>query len=218
MLNEKLMSMMKNKKLVLTLFLLTAAAGVWYPASQIVKFGFPERQFAVFRFGAVIDDPGDTSDGRGARLRIEDQTLSVDKYYQIYKRDKYVYAVLEGEENGLAKVVDIAEEPEPGKQVIRTSRAWPDNSFAEKYEGRPAAFHYKVEFQPKGFAIKEKLRPEAERAFSEALRSGGKYVVTVRVYDDGNYLITDLEIDGTPIREFLERAEAEAGAATGQKK
>lgn len=216
--NEKLMSVMKNKKLVLPLFLLAAAAGVWYPLSQIVELGFPPRQYAVFRFGAEIDEPDDPFRGRGARLRIEDQTLSVDKYYPLYRRDKYVYAALEGEENGLAKVVDIAEEPEPGKQVIRTFRAWPDNSFAEKYEGRPTAFHYKVEFQPKRFAMKEKPRPEAERAFSEALRSGGKYVVTVRVYDDGNYLITDLEIDGTPIRKFLERAEAEAGAATGQKK
>lgn len=217
--NEKFKSMMKNKKLVLTLFLLTVAAGVWHPLSQIIKFGFPERHQAVFRFGAVIDDPDEPFSGRGVLLRIEDQTLSADKYYQIYNGSEYDYAVIEGDGRRLAKVVDIARKPETGKQVIRMHQARHDDSRAEKIEGRPAAFHYKVSFQPKRFTIEKKPTPEAKRAFSEAVRSGRKCVITVRVYANGYYAITDLEIDGMPIHEFFERVDAgvRARAAEEQK-
>lgn len=208
--------MFGNKRLILTLFLLTAAAGVWYPVSQIIKFGFPAPEFSVFRFKAKIDDPDEPFSGRGVHLRIEDQALSVDKHYQIYKGSEYDYAVIEGDGRGLAKVVDIAREPEPGKQVIRTLRAWRDNSRIEKIEGRPAAFHYNVSFQSKRFTIKKEPTPEAQRAFSEALRSGKECVIAVRVYASGNFTITDLEIGGIPIHEFLERA-VEVKEAAGQK-
>lgn len=198
--------MLKNNKLLLALFLLTVAAGIWYPVLKIIRFEFPLSPPAVFRFSATLYDPYDPFRGRYVALQGKSQTLVSDEPIDYYAGS---YAVLENDEKGLAKVVGLTRKPEPGKPAIRTS-------YVSRYSGAPGkdaepkkTHNYVVSFPFNRFYMNEKLAPEAERAFRYAARSGMECVIVVKVYADGNYAITDLEIDGMPIREFLKKTLAE---------
>lgn len=194
--------MLKNKKTVLlALFLLSVAAGVYYPISKIIRFEFPSAPPAVCRFRAALYDPYDPFRGRYVALLAETQTLITGEEKVFENRD-HVYAVLEVDEEGLAKVVDLTDTRQPGKLVIRTS------SFGYRKElnaDGEKMYNYYVSFPFYRFYMNEKLAPEAERAVRDAARNGGRCVIVAKIYEDGNYAITDLEIDGLPIHKFLEK-------------
>lgn len=192
--------MLKNNKLLLALFLLTVAAGVWYPVLKIIRFEFPSSPPAVFRFNAALYDPYDPFRGRYVALRGAGQTLVSDEPIEFYMD---AYAVLENDEKGLAKVVGLTRKPEPGKPAIRTSNISRYSSTSGKGAEAKKTYNYVVSFPFERFYMNEKLAPEAERAFRAAARSDRECVIVVKVYADGNYAITDLEIDGMPIRQFL---------------
>lgn len=212
--NENIEAMLKNKRLMLTLFLLIVALGVYHPALRIIKFTRHTSQFTVFRFKTEIDDADEPFSGRYVMLRSAKEKLTVDREFDFDTEAVDSLAVLEEDENGLAKVVDIVRKPEPGKTAIRTYSVW-SYYFSERED---LSSYCTVGFPFERFDLGEEPTPAGERAFSEAARSGKECVLTVKIYANGNFDITGLEIGGTPIREFLRRAEAGAGAsAAGQK-
>lgn len=200
-----------NKKILLALFLFLVAVGVYYPVSKIIRFEFPLSPPAVFRFRATLYDPYDPFRGRYVALSPMAQTVIAGgmKWYKYDESD--VYAVLEEDEEGLAKVVDLVKKPKPGKPAIRAKSAVPHGrwlnpgSAIEKTE-KDIASTYTVNFQFDRFYMNEKLAPKAEAAVNKAVREGGDgCVIVVKVYADGNFAITDLEIGGVPIRDFLKK-------------
>lgn len=194
--------MLKNKKLLLALFLLMVAAGVWYPVSKIIGFEFPSSPPAVFRFSAEIYDPYDPFRGRYVALQSASQTLVADEPIEFYK-DAYV--VLENDENGLAKAVGLVRKPESGKPAVRAYNISRYPASSESGAAEKKIYNYSIQFPFERFYMNEKLAPAAEQAFRDALRSGKKCVIVVKVYADGNYAITGLEIDGVPIHDFLKK-------------
>lgn len=203
-----------NKKIQLALFLFIVAVGVYYPVSKIIRFEFPFSPPAVFRFQATLYDPYDIFRGRYVALAPTRQTvIASDMEWYKYNESK-VYAVLEEDEDGLAKVVDLVKKPEPGKPAVRVESAfphgrWGGRGLTDKTE-EDVANKYTVNFPFDRFYMNEKLAPEAEVAVNKAVREGGEgCVIVVKVYADGNFAITDLEIGGVPIREFLKKERGE---------
>lgn len=203
--------MLKNKTLMLTLFLLATAAGVWYPVSKIIGFEFPSSPPAVFRFPAlnVLHCAP-----RGSRLFLEDETLEW-RSNELIDCDLNNYIVLESDENGFAKAVGIVPKPVPGKPTIRALEIEEENTYIEEEDYDIAAdpeseyyreqyiYHIVLAFDE--FDLNEEITPEIERVLREAELAGKEFTIVAEVYRDGNYQVTDLEIDGTPIREFLKK-------------
>lgn len=194
--------MLKNKKLPIAVFLLMVAAGIWYPVSKIIGFEFPSSPPAVFRFSAELYDPYDPFRGRYVALQSRELTLPTDKPAEFF-RDAYV--ALGNDENGLAKAVGLVRKPEPGKPAIRPYNIalYPVSSGSGAAEKK--TYIYRIQFPFRRFYMNEKLAPAAEQVFRDAARAGKDCVIVVKVYADGNYAITDLEIDGVPIREFVKK-------------
>lgn len=201
--------MLKNKILMLTLFLLATAAGVWYPVSKIIGFEFPSSPPAVFRFSisGILYYPS-----KGSCLVLPKETLEWGSD-EIINCDLNEYIVLESDENGLATVVGIVPKPVPGKPTIRALEIDWENTYIEEEDYYVAAdpesdyyrkqYLYNVVLPFDYFDVNEEITPEIRQVLLEAERSGKKFTIVAKVYRDGNYQITDLEIDGTPIREFL---------------
>lgn len=197
--------MFRDKRIMLALFLLTVASGVYYPVSKIIRFEFPRTAPTVFRFKSELRDPYDPFRGRYVALSTPNYTFVADKLKEDVRRNsKKVYAVLENGEDGWAEVIGLVLEPEPGKPAVRIDHFWYDQVRADM------GVRYHVSLPFNRFYMNEALAPEAERAFLKAARTvGSECTIVVKVYDDGNFAITDIEIDGVPIRKFLEETRGE---------
>lgn len=197
---------MKNKQKVLLLsFVLTLADGLYYPVSRIVGYEFPSSQPDVCRFRAEIADPYDPFRGRYVTLRARRQTVRLPPLLRdtASSGDGSVYAQLEQDKEGFARVVGLSGRPVPGKINLKLANLRDYSLYYDKDE--EGYYIYQIYFPFDRFYMNEKLAPEAELAFNRAMRSGGTCVIVANVYADGNYAIADLEIDGLPIRGFLAR-------------
>lgn len=193
-----------NKKtIILVLYLLAVAAGIYYPVSKIISFEFPSSPPAVFRFAVELYDPYDPFRGRYVQLRVEPQEVTVTEEKD-FEDDDMAYAVLERDENGFAVVVDLVRAPEPGKTAIRVE------VYRRVFSEGPRTYNYRVSFPFDRFYMNEKLAPEAERVVAEALLQGGKgCVIVANVYANGNATIADLLIGDRPIHDILKEKMAE---------
>lgn len=197
MLKNKLL---KNKKYtLLALFLLTVAAGLYYPVSKILLFEFPSAPPAVYRFRAELYDPYDPFRGRYVALRIPAQRLSLSRDIDTFAGG--LYGVLEQDGDGQARVVDISDKLVPGKDCLRLDDI---DKIPEGYGADGSSyFVYTIYFPFKRYYMNEKLAPEADVAVNTALGNNASVVIAAKIFADGNFTVSELEIDGVPILEFL---------------
>lgn len=190
--------MLKSKKnILLTLFLLTIIAGVYYPVSKMVHFGYMPH--VICRFQTNLVDPYDVFRGRYVELSPINQTLEIPRGAG-FEQHKTTYAILELDGDGFAKVVDLSNKVVPGKINLLLDARYLGIGEAGGYE-------YTVYFPFSRYYMNEELAPEAERLLSEIRfdpSQNGLCSIVVKIYADGNFVIDDLEIDGIPVREFIE--------------
>lgn len=209
--NPKVITMRNKKNLLLAFFLLALAAGLYYPVSKIIRFEFPWVPPVTVRFAAEIYDPYDPFRGRYVAISANNLTMSVEDAGSrpALDRDSRLYAVIELDEKGVAKLVDVAEKPQSGKINLRLER-YAVYSRRRDVDGVTGET-YTARLPFNRFYMNEKLAPEAERAFIRAVRSreSGKCQIVVKIYADGRHAIENLEIEGMPIHEFLRKKQTE---------
>lgn len=200
-----------KKKLLLALFLLTLAAGLYYPAAKVIRFEFPLVPPAVVRFNAAIYDPYDPFRGRYVAISVQRDQVTVVRDADggpVLDRSSQLYAVIEPDEKGMAKIVNLVKKPQAGKINLRLDR-YSVYLYKEKVNAGYDTYNVSLPFNR--FYMNEKLAPEAERAFMQATRGGekGRCQIVVKIYQNGSHAIDDMEIDGIPIHEFLRKEQAE---------
>lgn len=202
--------MRDKKKALLALFLLAWAAGLYYPVAKILRFEFPWASPAIVRFNVGLYDPYDPFRGRYVAISTPraQVTLARAADGESLDLDSRLYAVIEQDEKGMAKIVDLAEKPQAGKINLRLDRHsvyWRRNKDNADYDT------YNVSLPFNRFYMNEKLAPEAERAFMRAASRGKSETcqIIVKIYRDGAHAIVGLEIEGMPIHEFLLKMESE---------
>lgn len=188
------MTMLKNKKnILLALFMLTVIAGIYYPISKIIYF--EHMPSLVCRFKVELVDPYDAFRGRYVALSPVRQTVRISEEND-FKHWGNIYAVLERGKDGFARVVDLSNKLVHGKINLRVE-------YVDRVQGEADVSEYIVNFPFTRYYMNEYLAPKAEEVFLNALRSNGRCAVVVKVYENGNFAIDDLEIDGIQIREFI---------------
>lgn len=143
-------------------------------------------------------DPYDVIRGRYVALSPMRQTLVIPEE-QDFKQDETTYAVLEPGEDSFARVVDLSNKLVPGKVNLRVEVSARVRTEISETEGD----EYSVNFPFARYYMNEKLALVVEELFS-ALSSKGRCSAVVKIYGDGSFAVADLEIDGLPIREFIE--------------
>ncbi len=150
------------------------------------------RRGAEFRFRVAPVDPYDAFRGRfvwigGTSNRVTKADAST------YARGERVYATVARGEDGFARFATVSRRRPDGHDWIRTR--------VEHASGREVA----IDTTFHRFYMEESEAPAAEAAVRDASRrtaTNRTAAVVVRVRD-GLAVITDLEIDGRPVREVL---------------
>jgi uncharacterized membrane-anchored protein len=172
------------------LFIVTCVAQLAYPASMIVGYERTLRAGTPLRVRCQAVDPSDLLRGRYVQLRLESFTIPAERP-EAYHRSQTVYALLEADAAGFARLGGIRDEaPERGlylpAEVLAVN---PDTR--EVTVGLPFDRYYMDEYDA----------PRAEAALRSSASRGDAFVV-LRVRE-GRAAIEDLFVGGRPIAELL---------------
>lgn len=180
---------MKNFRLAV--FVAVALAQLAIPAGMIARWENTLRRGTPFKFLTAPVDPYDAFRGRYVALRLDAETVDVPTGTE-FQSEAIVYGKVSVDTNGFARLTDLSIE-KPDGPCIRGRVQYVSGDKAH------------VDLPIDRLYMNEKLAPEAEQAYREnSLRTNQVAYVTVRVLN-GNAVIEDLFIDGTPIGEFLKQ-------------
>ena len=179
------------KNIRLAVFVAVAVAQLAIPAGMIARWENTLRHGTPFKFLTAPVDPYDAFRGRYVALRLDAETVDVPAGTD-FKSQAVVYGKIATDTNGFAQLTDLSTEK-------------PDGPYLRGRLEYVAGDKAHVDLPIDRLYMNEKLAPEAEQAYREnSLRTNQVAYVTVRVLD-GNAVIEDLFIDGTPIGEFLKQ-------------
>jgi uncharacterized membrane-anchored protein len=183
--------------------LVAVAAALVYPVKKILDFEFPPVPPREYLFKCNIVDPYDPMRGRYVILGFGNQIVKTNQKLKAYSRYGN-YLVLEKNENGETKYVDVINDRSqrpPNKDILRLKSCF-YNEFEWKNGKRTPGGHFIIGLPFDRYYLNEKLAPAAETLVRSATRRGEAYV-KVNIYNDGNFAIADLIVDGKPIMTLL---------------
>jgi uncharacterized membrane-anchored protein len=184
---------MNTKSIALGGMLVLALAQLGVPVSMIARREATLRDGRVFRFKTQPVDPYDAFRGRYVTVRAAENAGLMREGEACEPRQK-VYAVLDEDEDGFARIKEIATERPEGNDYI-----------AVRASGGRVAVGGKVHVRwPFGrYYMNEELAPRAEHVYREHSRRGKQDAyIAVRVRS-GFAVLEELYVGGKAIADFL---------------
>ena len=222
-------------KIRLACYLVVLVAIIAYPVYTICKFEFMDIPSKEFLFRCEVYDPYDVMRGRYVQLSFEQEHIVLNKDLSTiaddYEADGYLYALLEEDADGFAKITDFVLRGSelgnhswklllPADGIRHASRNYwishPDDPHAPeevKASNAPPVYAYTLRLPFGRYYLNEKLAPKAEEVIRAVLQSsregeaGGVVALKVRILETGDYVVEDLLIDGVPLRKYLGKTE-----------
>jgi len=200
--------MRKSDSIRLAFYILAVCAALAYPVKKILSFEFPSRSPNCYLFETEILDPYDPMRGRYVQLYFKQNRVRLhDKNMQILesRSTNSCFAVLEKNPDGTARIVDLVTDVKQvpaGKDFLRVRYSHFQWDFDEKTKSQQKTGLHTIQFPFDRFYLNESLAPEAERVVRENTRKGKAYA-RIKVYENGNFAMDDLIVDGQPILERL---------------
>ncbi|MFC5457874.1 GDYXXLXY domain-containing protein [Prosthecobacter fluviatilis] len=177
------------KTLPLILFAIAALAQWAAPLSQIWTHEQVLAKGTLIRLMCQAPDPYDPLRGRYLAVRPDLQEVTVPAGVKVEK-GMQVYVQLTSGADGLATLSGLSLTPPASGDFIRVKARYVYND--------KVSFDWPFD----RFYINEKLAPEADKWFSENIRTAKGITAEVRVYN-GRAVLADLSLDGKPFREIL---------------
>lgn len=177
-----------NRSIVFSLFIATALAQLFVPASLILRRENVIKNGKEYALQAAPVDPYDAFRGRYVRISMETTTLPLPPG-QSFKEGRKAFAVLETGSDGSTMVKSVSySKPEGTNYLTVALRNAGSGNVALIW---PFDRYYMEEF----------MAPEAERLYREKARTDAAQI-TVRVFK-GMGVVTGLYVDGKAIEKTL---------------
>ena len=213
-------------KIRLGCYLVVLAAIFAYPVYTICKFEFMDIPSKEFLFRCEVYDPYDMMRGHYVQLSFEQEHVTLNKDLSTiandYEADGYLYALLEEDEDGFAKIKDFILEgnelsDNSWKLLLPAGRIWhsprnywishPDDPHVPeevKDQNAPPVYEYTLRLPFERYYLNEKLAPLAAEVIRKALQfSDTTVALKVRILETGDFVVEDLLINGVPLRRYL---------------
>ena len=181
---------MKNF-MTLPLFAFLVVVQLAVPAWMITSRERTLRDGESYKFKTAPVDPYDPFRGRYVALAVEPNEAPLPQGAAL-RRNQKVYAILERDEEGFAKVTELRLTRPEADNYIRVKVSYVSNNSAT------------LRWPFDRYYMDEDLAPEAEEAYRyNSRRENRKAHLLVRVRD-GAAVLEELYIEGKPIGEYLE--------------
>jgi uncharacterized membrane-anchored protein len=182
---------MNKKKLIFSLFIATFILQLFAVAGIIARYEIILATGKSFKFRTAPVDPYDAFRGRYVALDIKESNVKC-KNYNDFERGERVYAIIEVDEDGFAKFAKLQhEKPQDGIDYLKVKirNAWSDE------------ITLYIPFDR--FYMEETEALKAENAYRAQNRKENTYI-EVKVWN-GYGVIDELFIDGTPVRDYINK-------------
>ena len=189
---------LKECNRAMLLFLAVSAIAALYPIYKIISYEFPFTQPAVYKFEIEALDPYDSFRGRYIVLSPR-ASIIIAENGEDFSGGRYVYAIVTRDKEGFAKIASLSMR-QPDVPSLKIRSPYLEREYPGLKKGESA---YRVELPFTKYFMNEKIAPKAEELTTKMLRRGVKTAAVVKIYRDGNYSVTDIEIGGRSIREYL---------------
>ena len=184
--------MSRRKKIILlTAYLLTLTAVLWYPVWKIVSIEFPAEAPAELKFKVTVADPYDPMRGRYVRLGVRpDRIITRDEGKNITGRSAWL--VLRRDPEGFAQAVRLEKEckaVKPGEIAVKVRNLWfSSGNWGKKKQ--PSCYRFTLPFDR--FYLNELKAPELEAELRNRSRAKQYMVLKVNFFKNGLYAVTGL--------------------------
>lgn len=180
-----------TRRISVILLVLVCAVQLAVPLAMIARREIALRNGETFRFRCAPVDPVDFFRGRYVDLGFSEERYEGPDA-DVLLRGQTVFAHLETDEDGFARIVALETTPPESGPFVRCRVRWGGSNRATL--DLPFSRYY----------MKETTAPDAEKLYRERLSDGtGEAWVETRILD-GYAVLEELYIDGDPVIEVLE--------------
>ena len=185
------------KALSIIAFAAMALAQILVPAKMIWDKEKILDDGTAYKFRCAALDPNDPFRGKYITLRFDQDDFDVDTLSE-WERGQVVYVMLGTDEEGFAKIVDLAEHQPlaASDDYVKAEVGWVSNH-TDNWQ-----VHIKYPFTK--FYMEESKAYEAELAYREAARSGNQTAYALVNIKNGKAVLKDVLINHVPIVEVVE--------------
>ena len=189
--------MTTTKKLVIILFFLMVCAQLFVPAQMILHQENILSQGKIMKFKTQPVDPSDPFRGKYINLNFEaDEVVITNK--KNYREGETVFAILDNDSLGYAKINAISK-IKPSKSIIFLKTKIDHFDYNDS-----TIVNLSLPFAK--FYMNEHKAQTAENLYSQSAREIKNTTCAVVSILDGDATITDVLIDGIPIKKAVDNA------------
>lgn len=183
---------MKNKNLLITLFLFVVMAQLFVPAQMIYNQEDILNTGKIVKFQCEPIDPNDPFRGKYITLRFKESAIKV-KNLKEWNSNETIFAKIETSKNGFAKIKSISKtKPTDNSTYLKLKI-----NYSDDYENK-----IYLDFPFNRFYMNEYKAKNAEEVYAESTIDTTKIAYALVATKNGEAVIKDVLIDNISIKEL----------------
>jgi uncharacterized membrane-anchored protein len=184
---------MKNKNILITLFLFVVIAQLFVPSQMIYNQEDILNTGKIVKFQCEPIDPNDPFRGKYITLRFKESAIKV-KNFKNWKNNETIFAKIESSKEGFAKIKSISRtEPTDNSTYLKLKI----NYIAEYDDNK-----IYLDFPFNRFYMNENKANIAEKVYTESTIDTTKIAYALVATKNGEAVIKDVLIDNISIKEL----------------
>lgn len=191
---------MKNKSILLILFILVAAVQLYVPASMIIERESILNSGIEYKFKTVPIDPTDPFRGKYIMLNFENNVIKVENEKD-WVRGQQIYVLLTKNSDGFASIKSVSKEKPSNEEEFLSAKVSNISSSGNN--------KLTIEFPFERFYMEELKAPKAEIMHQRSIRDSSKLTYAIVRIKNGEAVLKDVMIDDIPIHKAIENAHQE---------
>jgi len=187
---------MKNKKIVLIIFILVALVQLYVPAKMIFNREDVLQTGKKYKFRTAPIDPNDPFRGKYITLGFQDARITI-KHKEDWERDEPIFVTLYEDEYGFAKIKSILKEKPNSKDDFVKARV---GYVSPNWDGFNKI---DIDFSFNKLFMEETKAGDAEQIYRENNRFDKANTYALVSIKDGDAVLKDVFIDDVSIKEIV---------------